>query len=120
MIELRSVFEGLNSHEEFVIGWNLVFWLQCIIEVDSGHSAVCVNLDSLALHKLGSECFFAIFFQVEHNLVPSIIEFQRHWAFKGLDASDGLVIGRDEGPLYIFVIEYGDFESEVLVQLNYV
>ncbi len=119
MIEFRSVLEGLYSHEEFVIGWNFVFRLESIIEVDSCYSAVCVNLYSLTLHKLGSECFFAIFFQVEDNFVPSVVQFQRHWTLKGFNTSDGLVIGWDEGSLYIFIIKYGDFEPEILIQLNY-
>lgn len=68
-----SVFERLDSHEEFVIGGNLVLWFDRIVEVDSGYSAVGVDLYPLATDVLGPEGFFAVFFHIKNNFVPAVV-----------------------------------------------
>ena len=74
-------------------------------------------LHSLAFHKLAPKCFLAIVLQVEHDLVPAVIEFERHATLKGLDASDRLIVGADEGAFDVFIIQNSDFEPEILVHL---
>lgn len=55
---------------------------------------------------------------MEDYFVPAIVEFKGHGTLEGLDASNRLVVGADEGALDILVIEQGHLKAEVLVQLR--
>lgn len=114
----RSAFEGLYAHKQLVVGRDFVFSLGTVIKVDAGKTAVCVDLHLLALHKLCRKRLLAVLLQIEHDFVPPVVQFQRHRAFEGFDAGDGLVVGRDEGAFDVLIVEDGDFEAEVLVELS--
>lgn len=107
----------MHSHEEFIVSGDFVLGLYSVIEIDAGYPAVGMNLNFLALDKLAPEGLLAIVLEVEDNLVPAVFEFEGHGALKGLDAGDGLVVAGDEGPLDVFIVEDGDFEAEVLIEL---
>lgn len=77
-----------------------------------------MNLNFLALDKPTSKCLLAIIVQVKDHFVPAIIEFQRHGAFEGFYSRDWLIIAWDKGPLDILIVENGDFEPEVFIELD--
>lgn len=114
----KSAFEWLNPHKQFVLRWDFILSLYFIVEVYSCQSAIGVNLDLLTLHKPTSKGLFAILVQIKHYLIPSIIHLQGHRTLERLNSGDGLIIARDEGPLYILIIEDGHFESKIFVELN--
>lgn len=53
--------------------------------------------------------------QVELNLVPSLIESHGHRADEWLHSSGTLIVRRAESTSNVLVIEYLDFEGEVLL-----
>lgn len=87
MIDL-SAFEGLNAHEKLVVCGNLILLFWGIVEVNTGQSAVCVNLHSLALNETSSKCLGTVVLQVKYHLVPAFVQLERHRTLKGLDAGD--------------------------------
>ena len=80
---VTSTLKGLDSHKQFVIGWNLVLGFDLIIEIHSGQSAVSMHLYSLALHKFAAESLGTVVIQVKYNLVPSFVQLEGHGAFEG-------------------------------------
>lgn len=55
--------------------------------------------------------------QVELDLVPAFVETHGHRADEGLDAGGGLVVGGAEAAAKALVVEDGDFEGEVLLEV---
>lgn len=111
----KSALEGLHPHEQLILRRDLILSLDLIIEVYPGYSAIGMDLHFLALHEPTAKCLLAVIIQIEHYLIPPVVEFQRHGAFEGLDAGDGLIIAGDEGALDVLIVEDGHLEPEVLV-----
>jgi hypothetical protein len=113
-----SVFESLNPHEQFIVWWNLVLGLDSIIKIDSGYSAVGIDLNSLTMNVFGAERLFAILFQVKNYFIPAIVKFQGHGTFERLYPCDRLIVRRYEASFDIFIVQNCHLEPEVLVKLN--
>ena len=77
-----------------------------------------MDLHSLALDESTTECLLAIILHVKHYLIPSIIKLEWHWTLKRFYSSDRLIVAGKESSFDIFIIEDGDFESEIFVKLN--
>lgn len=99
-----SIFESLNPHKQLIIGWDFVFVFNFIVEIDSGNPTVGIDLDPLTTDILGPKGFFAVLLQVEDNFVPPAVKLKRHGTLEGLDPGDGLIVGGDEGPLYVLIV----------------
>ena len=78
-----------------------------------------MNLHFLALYKSTSEGFLAVLVKIEYDFVPSIIKFERHRALEGFYPCNWLIIAGNEGAFNVFIIEDGDFESEIFIKLYY-
>ena len=115
----KSALEGLYPHKQLILRRDLIFRLDLVIEVDPCYSAIGVHLHFLALHEPAAKGLLAVVIQIEHYLVPAVVQFQRHGAFEGLDACDGLIIAGDEGALDVLIVQDGHLEPEVLVQLHW-
>lgn len=113
-----SVFESLNPHEQFIIWWNLVLGLDSIIKIDSGYSAVGIDLNSLTMNVFGAERLFAILFQVKNYFIPAIVKLQGHGTFERLYPCDWLIVRRYEASFDIFIVQDCHFKPEVLVKLS--
>ena len=100
----KSTFEGLYPHKQLVVCRDLILALDPIIEVNPGQSTIGVDLHFLTLHKLASKGLVTIILHIEHNLIPPVIQLQRHRAFKRFNPCDRLVIAANEGSLHILVI----------------
>lgn len=68
---------------------------------------------------MGAECFIAVLFQIKYNLVPSIIQLQRHRTLEWFDSRDGLLVARDECALDILIIQNSDLKSKIFMELRY-
>jgi len=55
--------------------------------------------------------------QVELNLIPALIKSHGHGADEWLDSGGGLIVGSSESTSNGLIIEYLDFEGEVLLQV---
>jgi len=55
--------------------------------------------------------------QVDLNLIPAIIQTQRHGAVEGTDPSAGLEVAGAEPPSEVFIIQDFHLESEVALQI---
>lgn len=108
----------MNPHEQFVVGWDHLLGLPRVVEVHPGDPAIRVYFEADALDEVGSERLLAVLLQIEHDFVPALVEFERHRAFEGFDAGDGLVVAGDEGSADVLVVEDGDLEAEVLLELS--
>ena len=103
--------------EKLELWWELVFGIESVWEIDSSNPAVGVDLDSESLYVVGTVCPSGKVGQVELNLIPSLIKSHGHCANKWLDSGSWLIVGSSESPSYALVIQYLDFESEVLLQV---
>lgn len=77
-----------------------------------------MHLDLLTLHKLAPKGFLAVLLQIKHNLVPSLIQLQRHRTFERLNTSNRLVVAGDKSTLHVLIVQDSHLESEVFVQLH--
>ena len=114
----KSAFKGLHPHKQFIFSWNLVFSFDFVVEVNPSQATIGVNLNLLTFHESASKCFFAIIIQIEYDLIPSIIQLQGHWTFERFYSCDWLIIAGNESSFHVFIIEYGNFEPKVLIELN--
>lgn len=113
-----SAFEGLDTHEQLVVGRDFVLLFGAVVEVDSGESAVGVDLNPEALHEFASEGLEAVVLEVEDDFVPALLQLKGHRALEGLDAGDRLVVAAHERPFDVLVVQEGHLEPEVLVELS--
>jgi hypothetical protein len=113
-----SALEGLDAHEELVVGGDFVFVFGAVIEVEASEATVGVHLDALALDELAAEGFEAVVLEVEGHLVPALLQFEGHGALEGLDTGDGLIVAADEGAPDVLVVQETHLEAEVLVELG--
>lgn len=76
-----------------------------------------MNLDAECLDVVCTISTASEVGQVELDLVPAFVETHGHRADEGLDASGGLVVGGAEAAAKTLVVEDGDFEGEVLLEV---
>ncbi len=76
-----------------------------------------MNLDAQCLDVVGAVRAAGEVGQVELDLVPALVEAHRHRADEGLDARRRLVVGRAEAAAQALVVEDGDLEGEVLLEV---
>lgn len=119
LITVYSLASWFSSdwQEKFELGWELVFGIKSIGEVDSSYSAVCMDLNSQSLDIVGTVGSSCEIRQVELNLIPALIESHRHGTDERLDSGSGLVVGSSESSSHLLVIQDLNLEGEVLLQV---
>ena len=88
-----------------------------IREVDSSNTTIGMNLNSKRLHIVSSIRPTCEIWQVELDLVPSLIQTHWHCANERLHSSCGLVVWCTKPPLDALVIEYLYLKCEILFEI---
>ena len=77
---------------ELELGWELVFRIETVREVNTTNPAVSMDLDTEGFNVVGTVCTTCEIRQIELNLVPAVVKPHRHGADKRLDPRHGLVV----------------------------
>jgi len=115
---LRGIFVLLlDGKEKLELRRKVFLRVQLVAEVQSPDSAVCVHLDTLGLDVVRSVRTPSEITQVELNLVPALVETHGHGADEGFHARRALIVRCTESSADTLVIQHGDLEREVLLQV---
>mmetsp|Transcript_35108 Transcript_35108/g.113658 ORF Transcript_35108/g.113658 Transcript_35108/m.113658 type:complete len:248 (+) Transcript_35108:156-899(+) len=106
-----------NRQEELELRRQLLFAVETVREVDAADAAVRMQLHPQGLDVVRAVGAAREVGQVELDLVPALIEAHRHRADEGLHARGALVVRGPESAAHLLVIQHGDLESEVLLQV---
>ena len=118
-----------NGQEQFEFGWQLIFSVQSIREVNSSYSAVSMYLHSnqkLLQTIIIPQCFNVIctvcssseIRQVKLDLIPTLIQSHRHGTDERFHSSCALIVWSSEPSSHILIVQYLYFESEIFFQLH--
>jgi len=110
---------GCIQDEHFEIRWKLVVSVQTLAEVDSSKATVGMNLNPRGFDIAGPISPPSKVAQVDLNLIPAIIQAQRHGAVEGTDPSAGLEVAGAESPPEVLIIQDFHLECEVALQVLY-
>mmetsp|Transcript_81599 Transcript_81599/g.229741 ORF Transcript_81599/g.229741 Transcript_81599/m.229741 type:complete len:239 (+) Transcript_81599:241-957(+) len=106
-----------NRQEELELRRQLLFAVETVREVDAADAAVRMQLHPQGLDVVRAVSAARKVGQVELYLVPALIQAHRHRADEGLHARGALVVRGAEAAAHLLVIQHGDLESEVLLQV---
>mmetsp|Transcript_1196 Transcript_1196/g.3488 ORF Transcript_1196/g.3488 Transcript_1196/m.3488 type:complete len:203 (+) Transcript_1196:229-837(+) len=106
-----------NRQEELELRRQLLFAVETVREVDAADAAVRMQLHPQGLDVVRAVSAARKVGQVELYLVPALIQAHRHRADEGLHARGTLVVGGPETAAHLLVVEHGDLEREVLLQV---
>jgi len=95
---------------QFELWWKLVFGVLFLREEDPPKTAISMNLDPQSLRIGRTIRFSGELREIELDVVPTVLEPERHRADIGLDPRFGLKVGSSESPANVLVVEYLDFE----------
>lgn len=108
----------LDPQEQLVLGWDFLLRVNPVVQVDPGDTAICMDFYATKLLKVGSEGFLTKLLQVKIDLVPAVVQFQRHRTEEWLYPRDGLKITALECPSDVFVIKHVHLETKVFIKLS--
>mmetsp|Transcript_1197 Transcript_1197/g.3493 ORF Transcript_1197/g.3493 Transcript_1197/m.3493 type:complete len:203 (+) Transcript_1197:241-849(+) len=106
-----------NRQEELELRRQLLFAVETVREVDAADAAVRMQLHPQGLDVVRTVGAAGEVRQVELDLVPTLVQTHRHGADEGLHARGTLVVGGPETAAHLLVVEHGDLEREVLLQV---
>mmetsp|Transcript_84094 Transcript_84094/g.228368 ORF Transcript_84094/g.228368 Transcript_84094/m.228368 type:complete len:205 (+) Transcript_84094:81-695(+) len=106
-----------HRQEELELRRQLLLAIETVGEVDPANAAIRVELHTERLDVVRAVRAAREVGQVELDLVPALIEAHRHRADEGLHARGTLVVRGPEAAAHLLVIQHGDLESEVLLQV---
>lgn len=107
----------LDGQEQLELWGQVLFGIEAVAEVQPANTAIGVNLHAQSLDVVGAVRTTCEVRQVELDLIPAFIEAHRHGTDERLYASRRLVIGGAESSAHTLVVEHGDLECEVLLQV---
>mmetsp|Transcript_84092 Transcript_84092/g.228361 ORF Transcript_84092/g.228361 Transcript_84092/m.228361 type:complete len:235 (+) Transcript_84092:81-785(+) len=106
-----------HRQEELELRRQLLLAIETVGEVDPANAAIRVELHTERLDVVRAVRAAREVGQVELNLVPAFIQPHRHGADEGFHACGALVIRCAETPAHLFVVQHGDLEREILLQV---
>jgi hypothetical protein len=85
-----------NWQEKLEFGWELIFSIKSVGEIDSSYSTVGMDLHSKSFNIVGTIGSSSEIGQVELNLIPAFIKSHGHGTDEWLYSSSRLIVGGSE------------------------
>ena len=108
----------LDGQKQLELWGEFLLRVETIWEINSSDSAVGMDRDSEGFNVVATIGPASEVWQVELDLIPSLIEPHGHGADEGLDPGRRLVVRSPKSSANVFVIKDLHFEGEVLFKLN--
>lgn len=112
-----SLWLAGNWQEQLELGWEFVFGVESVGEIDSSYSTVSVDLHSEGLDVVSTVGSSGEIGQVELDLVPAFVKSHGHGTDEWLDSGGGLVVRSSESTSNRLIIEDLNLEGEVFLQV---
>ena len=113
-----SLWLAGNWQEQLELGWEFVFGVESVGEIDSSYSTVSVDLHSEGLDIVSTVGSSGEIGQVELDLVPALIESHWHGANERFYAGCALIVGSSKSAAHVLVVKNLHFEGEVFLELH--
>jgi hypothetical protein len=104
--------------EQAVFVGELLLSIQTVREIYTTDATICMNLNTQGFNVTRPVSTLRKIRQIKLDLVPSLVQPERHRANERLNSSRAQVIGSTEASSNTLVVEHLDFEREVLSQLR--